>query len=111
MKRLQMFSGNDFLGSRGKAHTARKKVEKALKSHPMSGVVLDFKGVAGMSHSFTDELLSPLDEMLGNDMSRRVSLVRCAKGVRDAVELVCEMHGLRPPKVSAKDSAEEFAVV
>lgn len=111
MKRLKMFSGDDFLGSRGRAHTAREKVEQALLSHPSSGVVLDFKGVAGMSHSFTDELLSPLDELLGEDMGRRVSLVRCAKGVRDAVEMVCEMHGLRPPKVSAKDLAGEPAAV
>ena len=92
-----LFRGHPFLGGRGSANAVRTAAEDALRADPSGLVILDFAGVKGVSHSFTDELLAPLSELLGSQMCRRVVVRHCAPAVWDAMQAVCEMHSLTLP--------------
>lgn len=90
---LRMLNGSDFLGSRKRALVILERVEEELTRPRARKVVLDFAGVSGMSHSFTDELLSRLDE-LAAERSVEVVFVNCTPAVAEAVELVSDMHDI-----------------
>lgn len=94
---LTLNRGHRFLGGRGTAHAARRAAEELLGHDPSAVVVLDFSGVEGVSHSFADELLSPLSELLHEAMQHRVLLANCADDVREELELVASMHRLFMP--------------
>ena len=86
-----------FLGGRGVAHQVRTAAEALLRKDPPAVVVLDFAGVDGVSHSFADELLSPLSDLLHEAVRSRVLLANCSGDVREELELVAAMHGLFMP--------------
>lgn len=94
---LTLNRGHQFLGGRGTAHAVRRAAEDLLASDASAVVVLDFAGVEGVSHSFADELLSPLSELLHEAMHHRVLLANCAADVREELELVASMHRLFMP--------------
>ena len=95
--RLPLFEGHAFLGGRGVAFRARTRAEQVLQSDPNSLVFLDCKGVDGVSHSFADELLSSLSDLLGAAVEERVSLINCISSVYDDFVSVAEMHQLHMP--------------
>ena len=101
----RMHRGCNFLGSRGTANTIRCEAEDALRARPDTVVVFDFFGVHGISHSFTDELVAPLSDLLGSTFSRRAVFENCTPEVQEAVELVCEMHGLYRPSFGTNRAA------
>ena len=94
---LKLFRGHRFLGGRSVAHQVRLVAHDILENDPNALVVLDFAKVEGVSHSFADELLSPLSEYLNEDMKRRVLLANCAPEVLEELQLVADMHRLVMP--------------
>lgn len=96
---FQMFQGHRFLGGRALANRVRNEACALITANPTAEVVLDFDRVEGVSHSFTDELLSPLDELLHEHVAERVFLVNCAPEVLEQLELVAMMHDLAMPGV------------
>ena len=94
---FKLYRGQSFLGSRGTANGVRTAAEDALRLNPVATVILDFDGVEGVSHSFTDELLAPLSELLGPDMKSRVLAINCDPQVWESMTAVCKMHGLTMP--------------
>jgi anti-sigma regulatory factor (Ser/Thr protein kinase) len=87
-----------FLGSRNTARRLRLVVSAACGGQNGCRVLVDFSGVSGVSHSFADELLSPLSEQFGTELSNRVSFVNCADSVERVFGVVADMHGLKLPK-------------
>lgn len=94
---VKLYRGQRFLGGRSLANRVRVAAEDLLARDDDTVVVLDFAGVEGVSHSFADELLSPLTELLHSAVRDRVWLVNCAPEVREDLELVATMHGLVMP--------------
>lgn len=90
-----------FLGGRALAHDLRGRVRSALEHDRDCTVVLDLSGVEGVSHSFADELLSPLSEWLDEAFADRVILAGCSQDVLDELEAVAVLHGLFMPAVAA----------
>lgn len=101
---IKLYRGHAFLGGRGTAHEIRADVERRLAKGKHAIITLDFAGVEGVSHSFADELLSPLSERLGQQVSRRVRLVNVADDVAEDLEVVADMHGLYVPEVERSAS-------
>jgi hypothetical protein len=103
--RYELFKGIAFLGSRGHANTLRLNAEEALSTHAEAIVEFDFSNVRGVSHGFLDELLTPLDELLAEQLPARVKFTNCSDRVADTLDLVCSMHHLhRPELVTANDA-------
>lgn len=98
---LKLYFGRGFLGGRAVAHKVRTEAAVLLAAHEDSMVVLDFSSVDGVSHSFADELLSPLADMLSADVTRRVSLANCSPSTLADLRSVADMHGLPMPRVEA----------
>jgi hypothetical protein len=96
---LTLFSGHSFLGGRAVAHKTRTDALSILSRNVNAVVVLDFDGVSGVSHSFCDELLSPLADLLQEDVVRRVKLSNCTVGTLSDLSRVAEMHALPMPSV------------
>lgn len=94
---FRLYRGHRFLGGRGVAHEVRLAAEDLLRRDPAAVVLLDFSGVEGVSHSFADELLSPLNDLLHEAVKDRVWLVNCSDEVLEELELVAMMHGLVMP--------------
>ena len=99
-KKVKMRRGADFLGSRARASSIIMDVERLLVAHPYGKIEADFSGISGMSHSFTDELLTGLGELLTSEMTSRVEFSNCGPRVQETIELVCDMHGLNLPQFS-----------
>lgn len=96
MYTLKLFRGNSFLGGRQVAFEVRTKAIEVLKDG-MTKVYLDFESVRGVSHSFSDELLSSLTDELGDMFKKRVFIMNCDKKVQDALVGVAKLHGLMLP--------------
>jgi hypothetical protein len=96
---LKLYSGRGFLGGRAVAHKVRTEAAMLLAADADCVVVLDFSLVDGVSHSFADELLSPLADMLSDDVKRRVSLANCSPSTLADLQSVADMHGLPMPRV------------
>jgi hypothetical protein len=94
---LHLFHGHRFLGGRAVANRVRNEAESLLRADRSAVVLLDFTGVQGVSHSFADELLTPLNELLCERLSARVFLSNCSTGVREGLEMTASMHGLVMP--------------
>ena len=94
---LRLFQGHRFLGGRAVANRVRNEAESLLRTDRTAVVLLDFTGVEGVSHSFADELLTPLNELLCERLSTRVFLSNCSSGVREGLEVTASMHGLVMP--------------
>lgn len=97
MYTLKLFRGNPFLGGRQVAFEVRTKAIKLLKDETAS-VCLDFESVRGVSHSFSDELLSPLADELGDILKKRVVIMNCDKKVQDDLMGVAKLHSLTLPR-------------
>lgn len=97
MKTLTVFQGNAFLGGRQVAFELRSQAIQFLSENPNQDVVLDFSNVRGVSHSFSDELLSPLSDFLGHNTLNRVKIRHCVKVVREDLEGVADLHDLYMP--------------
>lgn len=95
-----MFQGHRFLGGRGLANRVRNEACALISSDPNAYVVLDFARVEGISHSFADELLAPLDELLNEHVAERVLLMNCLPEVLEQLEVVAMMHDLAMPGIS-----------
>lgn len=100
LKRLSLYRGHRFLGGRGVPHDVRRAAEHALRRDQSTVVVLDFAGVEGVSHSFADELLSPLTDLLNETVRERVWFVNVSDEVLEEMGIVATMHGLFLPSVS-----------
>jgi hypothetical protein len=87
-----------FLGSRNTARRLRMAITATSHGLAVQRALVDFSGVSGISHSFADELLTPLTEQFGNDLFNRVSFVNCADSVERAFGVVADMHGLQLPR-------------
>jgi hypothetical protein len=74
------------------------EAESVLRSAYQRVVLFDFSGVTGVSHGFADELLTPLNELESEDLARRVVFWNCGARVREALELVAELHHLKLPR-------------
>lgn len=98
MHTLKLFQGTPFLGGRQVAFKVRSQAIQFLTTHPQQTLVLDFTDVRGVSHSFSDELLSPLSDLLGCTTSSRVIVTHCDEMVRDGLQGVAELHDLHLPK-------------
>ena len=96
-RRIPLFEGHSFLGGRVVAWRVRTKAAEYLTTNSVDVVVLDFAHVGGVSHSFADELLSPLTDLLGKKVSDRVRLMNCRPSVYSDLSSVAEMHGLEMP--------------
>lgn len=96
-KVLKLFSGNEFLGGRHVAFVIRTEACEYLVQNPSSKVVLDFQDVRGVSHSFSDELLSPLSDLLGDRVCRHVEIVNCDEMVQKSLRSVARLHNLHQP--------------
>jgi hypothetical protein len=94
---LRLFHGHRFLGGRAVANRVRNEAERLLRTDRSAVVLLDFAGVEGVSHSFADELLTPLNELLCERLGARVFLSNCSSGVREGLEMTASMHGLVMP--------------
>lgn len=105
---LKLFSGNEFLGGRHVAFVIRTDACRMLEEAPESKVILDFQGVRGVSHSFSDELLSPLSDALGAYASDRVRIVNCDKTVEEGLKSVARLHNLNAPSF---DGPKELCVL
>jgi len=105
MRVLQLFAGNEFLGGRQVAFAVRTKALEWLEADRSSVIDLDFSGVRGVSHSFSDELLSPLSDALGTGVATRVTISHCAEAVRQSLESVAMLHGLHVPSFSREREA------
>jgi hypothetical protein len=92
--------GHTFLGGRGLARDLREEVEALLRADPTGTVVLDLSGVEGVSHSFADELLSPLSEWLEEELEDRVVLANGSPDVLAEIQAVGAMHDLFLPSVA-----------
>jgi hypothetical protein len=103
VKVMPLYRGHRFLGGRSVAHRVRRDAEVLLGSNPKAVVILDFSGVEGVSHSFADELLTPLSELLKSTTRERVFLKNCASEVLEELELVATMHDLFMPALAGKD--------
>jgi hypothetical protein len=99
---LKLYSGRAFLGGRAVAHRVRTEAVRLLASRSDSVVVLDFEGVDGVSHSFGDELLSPLAELLDQAVAKRVKLANCSASTLADLRSVADMHRLPMPHVCAE---------
>ena len=97
VQKLRLYRGHRFLGGRGVAHEVRLAAEDLLRCDSSTVVWLDFAGVEGISHSFADELLSPLNDLLREAVKDRVCLTNCSAEVLEELELVALMHGLFMP--------------
>ena len=104
MQVIEMFRGNRFLGGRGWANEVRNRVGDLLQRDPETIILLDFSRVEGVSHSFADELLAPLSELLEERFATRVLVANCAAEVMEELELVALMHGLAMPGVAAGEA-------
>lgn len=104
-RRMELFRGHRFLGSRGGAHQVRVAAEELLRREGSAVIVLDFAGVDGVSHGFADELLSPLSELLHDKMRRRVKVVNCSDKVWKELKLVAGMHRLFLPAATKRAKA------
>ncbi|WP_354857350.1 STAS-like domain-containing protein [Acetobacter fabarum] len=102
---LKLFSGNEFLGGRHVAFVVRTKACELLTANPSSKIELDFEGVRGVSHSFSDELLSPLSELLGQEVTNHVCITHCDPHVADDLISVAELHSLFMPAISSDSPA------
>ncbi len=94
---LKMYAGAPFLGGRGSAHSTRLAVERLMAENPGLVVFLDFTGVTGVSHSYADELLTPLSELFAAEPGKHVVFTNCPETVLETFSLVCSMHGLPTP--------------
>lgn len=103
---LKLYAGRAFLGGRGVAHRVRTEAVEVLTSRGDSVVVLDFDGVEGVSHSFGDELLSPLADLLDRAVPERVKLANCSASALADLQSVADMHRLPMPHVCAAAKAE-----
>lgn len=97
---FQMFQGHRFLGGRALANRVRNEACALIAADPTAEVVLDFDRVEGVSHSFADELLAPLDELLHERVAEQVLLVNCAPDVLEQLEVVALMHNMAMPGVA-----------
>ncbi len=104
-KRFVLFRGHRFLGGRAVAYEVRREAEKLLEKQPNLVIVLDFEGVEGVSHSFADELLSPLSDLLGERVAERVRIENVDPDVLEDLRLVAMMHGLHMPSVASRRPA------
>lgn len=104
-KILKLYRGHRFLGGRSVAHEVRRRAEDLLASNRSLVVVLDFSDIEGVSHSFADELLTPLSELLEEGNQERVYLRNCSSEVFEDLELIAAMHGLRMPAIHKKAQA------
>jgi len=95
-----MFQGHRFLGGRALANRVRNEACALIAADPTAEVVLDFDRVEGVSHSFADELLAPLDELLREHVAERVFLANCAPEVLEQLQVVAMMHDLAMPGVA-----------
>jgi hypothetical protein len=93
---LLLYSGHSFLGGRSVAFKVRTEAEVVLRT-TSDTVVLDFDKVEGVSHSFADELLSSLTDLLGDRLCERVVLTNCQDSVYRDLESVAHMHCLSMP--------------
>lgn len=105
IKVFQLFAGNEFLGGRQVAFAVRTEALRWLEADLHSMIDLNFSGVRGVSHSFSDELLSPLSDALGKDVGRRVMISHCEEAVRQNLESVAMLHGLHVPSFSREKEA------
>ncbi len=62
----ELFSKYDFLGSRGSGEQLRKEIDSLLGQENQK-VLLDFKGIDRISHSFADEVFGLLSVKFGLD--------------------------------------------
>jgi hypothetical protein len=104
VKVMPLYRGHSFLGGRSVAQRVRRDAEALLASDPEAVVVLDFRGVEGVSHSFADELLTPLSESLKSTMRERVLLTNCTAEVLEELKLVAVMHDLFMPALASKNA-------
>ena len=104
--RLSLFHGHGFLGGRGVAFRVRTDAEQILRSDDHAVVALDCAEVTGVSHSFADELLSPLSDLLGPDVASRVILENCSDSVYADFASVAEMHRLHMPAIGLPCKAQ-----
>jgi hypothetical protein len=95
---LALYAGRPFLGGRSAAHRVRTDVEGILARDPGARVILDFALIEGVSHSFADELLSPLAEA---DAGEHVLLANCSVDVLEELRSVAAMHRLPMPHICA----------
>ena len=86
-----------FLGSRNTAHRLCLAILAGLADGTVRRVLVNFSGISGISHSFADELLSPLSEQLGRALAKRVAFVNCTNSVERGFGVVADMHGLQLP--------------
>jgi len=99
---LKFKAENAFLGGRQVALDLRSRAIAVLANQAES-VAIDFSGVRGVSHSFADELLSPLSEMLGQSLSRRVTITCCDPEVEEDLRSVAGLHGLYLPSFDNRE--------
>ncbi|MBI0432213.1 STAS-like domain-containing protein [Roseomonas sp. KE0001] len=104
---LALYAGRAFLGGRGVAFKVRTEAAASLNRSPYSTVVLDFAGVRGVSHSFADELLSPLADVLGAQVPERITITNCDGQVEGELRSVAAMHGLPFPSVRREANQSE----
>jgi hypothetical protein len=109
-RRFRLADRRRFLGGRAVAHRVRLEAEDFLRDVPDGVVVLDFSNVEGISHSFADELLSPLSELLGERVRERVFVEGADEEVAEILAIVARMHRLWMPTVRPAGGLEPAAV-
>ena len=97
-----MIRRNRFPGGRGWANEVGNRVGGLLQRDAKAIVVLDVSRVEGVSHSFADERLAPLSELLERGSVTRGLSAHCPSEVREELALAASMCGLAMPGVAKK---------
>lgn len=97
-KVFRIFQGNEYLGSRITAFKIRSEIEKKHRKNNKLIFILDFENILGVSHGFTDELLSPLNDLWKKDVDKFVMITNCLSSLKEDLESVANLHGLYIPK-------------
>lgn len=100
-KVFRIFQGNEYLGGRITAFKIRSEIEKEYRENHELFFVLDFEKVLGVSHSFADELLSPLHDLWEKDVDKFVIITNCSPSLKEDLESVANLHSLYIPKFSS----------
>lgn len=95
---LKAFDGYTFLGARLSATKISAKAATLLKADHSPEILVDFEGVTGVSHSYADELLSGLADLL-DEFGARVAVANCQSEVLGELRAVAALHDIPMPEL------------
>lgn len=102
---IVLYQGFDFLGGRGTANRTRLRIAELLKKERDAKIKLDFANVSGVSHSFADELITPLVEEFGDQVWARLHFKNCSESVVQVLQFFARLHSVSLPTLPPRRRA------